>query len=251
MSEYSIHELAKLSGVSSRTLRHYDNLGLLKPLKKNQAGYRVYGTKEVDKLQQILLHKASGLPLKVILQIFSDTSFDVIKALQDQRQILIQQKKQFTMIINTIDQTIKSLKGDRAMSDSQKFIGLKKQLISTNDQKYGEEVKRRWGTDAWQQSNQHFAKLTQRQFDSAAKIDTEFKETLKIAYDVGDPGSQPAQAAVKLHEQWLRIFWPSYTTEAHKGLAQMYVDDIRFHKNFNNDKKQVEFFRDAVNRKIS
>ena len=79
--EYSIQSLSKMAGVSTRTLRYYDEIGILKPARIASSGYRVYSEKEVDLLQQILFYKELGIELKVIKQILSYPSFDILKAL--------------------------------------------------------------------------------------------------------------------------------------------------------------------------
>ena len=80
--EYSIHALAELAGVSARTLRYYDQIGLLKPKGATEAGYRLYGQEEVDLLQQILFYRALGVPLKEIARIVQADDFDRLRALE-------------------------------------------------------------------------------------------------------------------------------------------------------------------------
>jgi hypothetical protein len=132
------------------------------------------------------------------------------------------------------------------MNTAQKFTGLKDKLIADNDAKYGEEVKARWGEDTWKKSNQKFKDMTQEQFDKAATLDTEFHTALKEAFATGKPDSELAQKAVDLHRQWLMIYWPTYSKEAHVGLAQTYVNDERFLHYFGDNLELAQFFADAV-----
>lgn len=81
--EYGIRELSEIAGVSARTLRYYDEIGLLKPLYVNEAGYRFYGKEELDMLQQILFYRERGLELKMIKQILYQKDFDIANALKD------------------------------------------------------------------------------------------------------------------------------------------------------------------------
>jgi DNA-binding transcriptional MerR regulator len=92
--EYSIKSLAKLAGISTRTLRYYDEIGLLKPLRTNSSGYRIYGDKEVDILQQILFYKELELPLEQIKEIITSKDFDTKKALYNHKENIL--KKQET-----------------------------------------------------------------------------------------------------------------------------------------------------------
>lgn len=132
------------------------------------------------------------------------------------------------------------------MSDDQKFASLKQQLIAENDHQYGNEVKERWGEETWKESNKKFADMSPEQFELMNRLDREFKAAMQVAFTIGNPESPEALKAVDLHRQWLSIFWPTYSKEAHLGLAQMYIDDERFHHYFDNRIEVAEFFRDAV-----
>lgn len=246
MAEYTIHKLALLSGVSSRTLRHYDEIGLLHPLRKNESGYRIYGEKEADILQQILLHKTCGMDLKTIRKILHAPDFKIVSALKAQKEILLKQQQKTQEIIQTIEKTIATHTGGDPMNTAQKFTGLKDKLIAENDAKYGEEVKARWGEDTYIKSNQKFKDMTQEQFDHAAKLDTDFHTVLSEAFETGNPASETAQKAVELHKQWLMIYWPTYSKEAHIGITQMYLTDERFLHYFGNNHELAQFLADAV-----
>lgn len=246
MNYYTIQELAKLSGVSSRTLRHYDAIGLLKPVRKNESGYRLYGSAEVDRLQQILLYKACGFELRKISQLINSPNFDIEQALKTQLQLIADQQQNLDKIKQTINKTIKVVRGTTKMTDDQKFIGLKKKMIEDNDAKYGEEVKRRWGEQAWQESNKKLTSLTAQDLDQIQVLDKEFKQKLALAYESGDPTGKLAQQAVELHRQWLKYYWTDYSKEAHLGLAEVYCQDERFAHYFDGRMELAEFLREAV-----
>lgn len=246
MKKYTVDELAKISGVTTRTLRHYHQIGLLLPEGKNSSGVRIYTVHHLDKLQQILLHKSCGFDLKTIKIILSDPKFDVLKALKNQKKIIIAERKRQRELLNTIKITIKNYLGEKNMTDSQKFKGLKEKMIADNYKKYGTEVKSRWGADAWKKSNQLLRNMTQEQFENAQNIEKDFKKTLNEAFSTHNPAGELAQKSVELHKQWLTAFWPQYSKDAHLGLATMYVEDVRFHHYFNDQKDLAEFFREAV-----
>ncbi|GAE88277.1 transcriptional activator tipA [Acetivibrio straminisolvens JCM 21531] len=90
--EYTVQKLASLAGVSARTLRYYDELGILKPARINSSGYRIYGQKEVDTLQQILFYRELGVSLDCIKDIITSPSFDPLTALKEHRERLLQKK---------------------------------------------------------------------------------------------------------------------------------------------------------------
>ena len=110
--EYSIKELSELAGVSARTLRYYDEIGLLKPLRVNEAGYRYYGEREVESLQQILFYRERGFELKTIQRIIYDEKFDMLNAMEEHLLALEKQKADTEALILTVKKTIQSIKGE-------------------------------------------------------------------------------------------------------------------------------------------
>lgn len=123
--EYTIKNLARISGVSTRTLRYYDQIGLLCPARIAANDYRIYGQKEVDLLQQILFYRELGVSLKEIHQILNDPDFDKARALESHLSALLLRKKQIERLIDNVTKTIGSLKGECVMSDNEKFEGFK------------------------------------------------------------------------------------------------------------------------------
>ena len=137
-----INEVAKVSGVSSRTLHYYDKIGLLKPTKLEN-GYRGYTENDLDKLQQILFYKFLGFKLSKIAEILNNKS-NHLEILEEQRQLILKEKSRYEQILNTIENTIKSHKGEGNMSIEGKFSGFKLEDVKKYEQsakeKYGEEV---------------------------------------------------------------------------------------------------------------
>ena len=109
--EYSITALAKLAGVTPRTLRWYDETGLLKPLRTTTAGYRIYGPLEVERLQDILFYRELGFELSDIRSILDDPAFDRQAALQGHLAALKQQRERLDGLIQTVQKTISTLQG--------------------------------------------------------------------------------------------------------------------------------------------
>ncbi|MFE8700615.1 MerR family transcriptional regulator [Cytobacillus sp. FJAT-54145] len=245
--EYTVQKLAKLAGVSARTLRYYDEIGLLKPARINSSGYRVYGEAEVDRLQQILFYRELGVSLDSIQKIITEPSFDRVNALQEHRKELLQKREQLNLLIENVEKTIASSEGRITMSDQEKFEGFKQKLIEDNEQKYGKEIREKYGNEKVDQSNAKMKNMSKEQFDKATELANKIHERLAEAFVTGDPGSSLAQEAADLHRQWISQYWTEYSKEAHAGLAQMYVDDERFTAYY--DKEQpgtAEFLRDAI-----
>ncbi|WP_066305449.1 MerR family transcriptional regulator [Bacillus sp. FJAT-29814] len=245
--EYTVQKLASLAGVSARTLRYYDEMGILKPARINSSGYRIYGQQEVDRLQQILFYRELGLSLDHIKTIVTDPLFDGNKALKEHRQQLLVKRKQLDQLIANVEKTIAATEGRMNMSNKEKFEGFKKKLIEDNENKYGKEVREKYGDEKVDQSNAKLMNMTQEQYEEVTTLTERVTQTLAEAFKTGDPAGELAQKAADLHKKWLTYYWKEYSKEAHAGLAQMYVDDERFTAYY--DKEQpgtAEFLRDAI-----
>ena len=245
--EYTVKKLGQMAGVSTRTLRYYDQVGLLSPARINSSGYRIYGKAEIDRLQQILFYRELGMSLEQIKAIISAPKFDGARALVEHRDNLLAKRAQLDLLIVNVDKSIAQKEGRIKMSDKEKFEGFKKKLIEDNEAKYGGEVRAKYGDEAVNKSNQKLKGMTQGQHDKATQLANEVTETLAAAFKTQDPAGELAQKAADLHRQWLCFYWDSYSKEAHAGLARMYVEDERFTAYY--DEKQpgtAKFLRDAV-----
>src|SRR4051812_36038146 len=114
--EYTVQKFARLAGVSPRTLRYYDEIGILKPARINSSGYRIYGEPEVDRLQQILFFKELGVSLQSIKDIVTDPSFHQGKALQEHHEKLLDKRKQLDLLIANVEKTIALTEGRMTMT---------------------------------------------------------------------------------------------------------------------------------------
>ncbi|MFD2214380.1 MerR family transcriptional regulator [Metabacillus endolithicus] len=245
--EYTVKKLATLAGVSTRTLRYYDEIGILKPARINSSGYRIYGHDEVNKLQQIMFYRELGVDLDSIKQILSSPSFDQTAALEEHLENLLSKRAQLNVLIENVTKTIATKEGRITMSDNEKFEGFKDQLIEENEQKYGEEIRSKYGNATVDKSNNKLKNMSQYQYSQAEQLGADILNILNEAFKTGDPGSELAQKTADLHRQWLSLYWDHYTKEAHAGLAQMYVEDERFSAYYDKENKgTAEFLRDAI-----
>lgn len=245
--EYTVQKLAHLAGISTRTLRYYDEIGLLKPARTNSSGYRIYGSTEVDQLQQILFYRELGVNLDSIKEIMTSPTFDGSQALRDHREKLLEKRTQLDALINNVDKSIKQTERKISMTDKEKFEGFKQKLVDDNEKKYGKEIREKYGDDAVNNSNAKVKGMTNEQYEEIQKLEQQLFINLKTAMDTGDPAGELGQKAADLHKQWLCFYWDQYSKEAHAGLAEMYVADERFTAYY--DKVQLgatEFLRDAI-----
>lgn len=244
---YTISQLAALSGMTTRALRHYDKLGLLKPSRIKANGYRIYGAEEVDRLQHILLYRELGLPLKEIKGLLSAGAFDARATLESHLSALKARKVQLDALIANVEKTIQSQKGEISMTDQEKFEGLKAKMVQENEQRYGQEARAKYGDEAIDQANAKLAGMSQAQFARGEALTAQLNDTLKAAVLEGNPAGELAQKACALHKAWLLQYWPSYSKEAHMAIAQTYVDDPRFTAYYDKiSPGTAQFLRDAL-----
>lgn len=226
--EYTIKKLAQLAGVSTRTLRYYDEIDILKPCRISSSGYRIYGEHEVDILQQIMFYRSLDMKLEDIKEVLSQPDFDIEKALLNHLHVLIDKRNEIDKLISTVEKTLLYKKGDIDMKNQEKFECFKKDTIDKNESKYGKEIRQKYGNDAIDKSNKKFMNMNKDQYDEMNKIEEEMIESLKKVVHSGDLSSKYADDVYNKHKQWLNFSWSSYSKEAHKGVAKMYVMDDRF-----------------------
>jgi len=235
-----VKEVAGLVGISVRTLHHYDEIGLLKPEKITESGYRLYSDRNLEMLQQILFFRELGFPLKKIKEIVSSPSFNRVEALELHRRMLQDKRRQLEQMIITIDRTIQHARGEIEMTNEQKFEGFD---FSSNP--YEQEARERWGDEAVEKSNARLGKMTkQEQEELAGSMNAIYAKLAALRND--SPESEQSQAAIK---EWFILLnqMGSYSLEAFKGLGQMYVDDVRFTKNIDKFGEGLALFmRDAM-----
>lgn len=246
--EYGIHELSRLAGVSARTLRYYDQIGLLRPKSASAAGYRIYGQAEVDLLQQILFYRALGVKLGEIARIVQADDFDRLAALRGHLTALRARQAETAALIETVEKTIDSLEGGAEMNDTEKFEAFKRRIVAENEAVYGAEVRARYGDAAADASNAKVLGLSERDYERFETLKDEVQAALEAAVRAGeDPAGSAGERIVKLHKTWLGYTWKTYSVEAHRALAEGYVQDARFTAYYDrNVPGCAAFLRDAV-----
>lgn len=245
--EYTIQKLGRLAGISTRTLRYYDEIDLLKPARINSSGYRIYGEKEVDLLQQIMFYRALDVSLDKIKDFVNAPTFDGQEALKSHLNQLLAKRTQIDELIANVKKTLASTEGSKPMKDHEKFEGLKKKLIEDNEKAYGKEIRQKYGDEAIAKSNKKVMNMSLETYEKASALAGQIKLTLKKAFEIGDPHSALAQEAVALHKEWLLCYWDQYTPAYHVGLSEMYVADDRFRAYYDEVAPGVsEFLRDAI-----
>lgn len=250
--EYGIRELSRLAGVSTRTLRYYDQIGLLKPARVTEAGYRYYGEGEVAALQQILFYRERGFDLKTVRKILQDKNFDRLQAMEEHLQALEAQRAETEALIATVKKTIQYMKGECSMQDEEKFAALKEKTIRRNEAQYGPEARQKYGDAQVDAANGKLMGLTQEQFARWQALEEEILQRLEDGVRAGIcTDSEAAREIAQLHRQWLMTAVPKYSPQVHRGIAAMYLADERFTQYYDrNTQGCAQLLHDAVQRWI-
>ena len=229
---YSINKLAKLAGISTRTLRYYDKKGLLKARRDPENNYRYYEENEVDQLQKILFLKLFDLPLEQIKKVMQTSPETQYQVLRNQRSKLVAQQQYLGDLIRNLDKTLATMKGEAQMTDTEKFATLKKEMINKNEKQYGAEIREKYGDAQIDLSNEKFSSLSADELAHFKKLSAEILTELKDFDNTAGVKQDAAKHLFDLHKEFLLTIWPKgqYSSEAHKNLAQMYVCDPRFSK---------------------
>ena len=248
--EYSIQALSRLSGVTTRTLRWYDRIGLLKPSRVADSGYRYYGPAEVDRLQDILYYRALGVELARIRECLDDPAFDRLTVLRDHLTKLSAERQRLDGIIQSLTETISAEERNESMSDEAKFAAFKRRAVEENEETYGKEARARYGDESVDSANQAVLNLTPEQCREWKELEGEIFRRLEAAVQAGtSPDSAEGREIVELHRRWLTLSTGSYAPERHKGIAELYVADERFAAYYDkNIPGCARFLRDAVAR---
>ena len=227
---YTVKDLARLTGLTPRTLRYYDAIGLLCPRRGRDNDYRLYGPEEVDRLQQILLYRDMGLPLEEIKNLLDAPGFDRTSALREHLERLRERRRAVDALIRTVQNTLSDIEGGSTMTDEKKFEGMKQRVIAENEAAYGGELREKYGDAAVEAHAARLRGMSQQEWEETQRDEERYKAALRRAVGTGDPAGEDAREAVRLHAAWLAHYWPegAVTPKAHAGMAEMYVQDQRF-----------------------
>ncbi len=238
---FTVKQLSKLAGITPRTLHHYDEIGLLKPSRVGDNGYRYYGEDAVLRLQQILFYRELDIPLDDIKKIMGRRDYDVMGALQSHKEALSKQAARINRLIQTVDNTINHLKGNKTMSDEKLFEGFSEE----QQEKYAQEAEKMYDPETVRESNRKWKTYSATKKEAImAEGSAIYKDMISVMSK--GAGSTEAQAIVERWRKHMDYFWTP-NLEQLLGIANGYTDDPRFKANFDKmDPRLAEFMRDAV-----
>jgi DNA-binding transcriptional MerR regulator len=243
--DWSIQDIARLAGTTSRTLRHYDNIGLLAPSRVGSNGYRYYDQRALVRLQRILLLRDLGLGLPAIAEVLENEK-DAARALRGHHEWLRQEQQRLARQIASVETTIAAMEGGEKIMAEDMLDGF-------DHTQYREEVEQRWGTEAYANSDAWWRGLSKADKQAWMERQRQLARDWIAAAEGGiAPDGDEAQALAQRHFDWLRGIpgTPGAgangpTKEYFVGLGEMYVADPRFAANYGGQ-AGAEFVRDAM-----
>jgi DNA-binding transcriptional MerR regulator len=243
--DWSIQDIARLAGTTSRTLRHYDDIGLLAPSRIGGNGYRYYDRASLVRLQRILLLRDLGLGLPAIAEVLENQT-DAVPSLRNHLTWLREERNRLARQIASVESTIDAMEGGEQIMAEDMLDGF-------DHTQYKEEVEKRWGkqayarSDAWWRSKSPAEKLEWQRLQKQLAADWIAASTSGVS-----PESEEAQALAQRHFDWLASIPGTPGSDAGgppaaylTGLGDMYVADPRFGANYGGT-EGATFVRDAL-----
>jgi len=238
---FTVRQLARLAGITPRTLRYYDQIGLLKPSRVGDNGYRYYGEEAMVRLQQILLYREMGMPLDNIKTLMERPDFDVLGALESHREELRRRVAQMERLLVTVDRTLSHLKGQADMTNPQYFEGFSDEQQAA----YEQEAAQAYDPETVKAASRKWKGYTVAEKQRIMEEGNAVYADLVRAMPRG-AASPEAQAGVERWRRHIQYFWTP-DDEQLVGLANGYVEDLRFKANFDKIHPDLaSFLREAV-----
>lgn len=241
---YLIKEASKISGLTVRTLHHYDKIGLLSPTKAEN-GYRYYSDDDINRLQEILFYKYLGFPLKEIKHMLADSKSKRKENLIQQLEMLNQEKNKITKLIETLEKTIEEVNGGKKMTTEEKFQGFN----FKDNLKYRDEAIKKYGEDTILESERRQNGKEEILTEEFNNIFFSLAENMNNKIDVSDEKTQ--LLVEEIHKNINKYsFDCSYEVFEHIGKG--YVADERFKKNIDQFAEGLaEYVSEAIQLYIS
>lgn len=224
---WTIQDVTRTTGLTSRTLRHYDRIGLLQPSATGPNGYRQYDEAALTRLQRILVLRQLGVPLRTIAAVLAGDTDD-LEALRELRTRLREEAGRLDRQLRSIERTIEKKEGGENLMAEEMFDGF-------DHTEYRQEVEERWGAEAYRRGDEWWRTLGAEGQQAFQAEESAIRAGLAAARDAGlDPSSDEVQKWVQRHHQWVAAAWGGDTPadEAYLGLGEMYVADPRFAKHY-------------------
>lgn len=222
---WTVGEVARLAGITVRTLHHYDQIDLVKPSGHSAAGYRLYDEHDLERLQHVLFYRELGFGLEEIRDVMAAPDFERGAALREQRRLLEVEATRLQALLRAVEAAIAAHDAGISLTEAELF-----EVFGDFDpREYSQEVQQRWGhTDAYRESRQRSLRFTQDDWREVAKEGEEIARGFAQVMLSGEAVDGPAVAELVLaHRRHLGRFYDC-SPEMHRGLGDLYVSDARF-----------------------
>lgn len=223
----TVKQVSELAGVTARTLHHYDEIGLLAPSSRSEAGYRLYSYDDLVRLQEILVWRALGFSLAEIKALLDDRQYDRGSALRRQRELVELERERLAASARALDVALEDHEQGRPMKEATMFDGF-------DPSEYADEVRERWGhTGAYQESVARVAGYGETQWSEIRSESERIVRDFAALLGGGeDPRGERGRAVAERHRLHIsRWFYPC-SLGLHRGLGEMYVSDERFARGY-------------------
>jgi MerR family transcriptional regulator, thiopeptide resistance regulator len=227
---YSVSQIARLAGVSVRTLHHYDQIGLLSPAGRSGAGYRRYRDDDLRRLQQIMFYRELGFALSDITDLVSDPDAEPAEHLRRQRELLVGRLERTRRLIQAVDTAMEAEKMGISLTPQERL-----EVFGSDDpEQYAAEAEARWGeTEPYRQSRRRTRSHTKEDWLTIKAESDQITTAFAAAKAAGQaPGSAAAMDAAEQHRQHISRWFYDCPPDMHCGLGDMYVADERFAANY-------------------
>jgi len=223
---WSIVEVARLAGVTSRTLRHYDDLGLVPPDHVGSNGYRYYGRAQLHRLQEVLVLRELGLPLDAIGRVLDGTG-DRTAVLREHQSALATERDRLARLVRAVGRAIDEREGGEVVDPAELFDGFDPE----KQKQYEADLVERYGPGAQDRIDESWRRVGQMTKDQAARVQADLATRDEAYAELLDAAAPPDDARVQAvtadHYRWVCQFW-SPDAEAFAGLGDLYVDHPDF-----------------------
>jgi DNA-binding transcriptional MerR regulator len=245
MEGHTVRSLARLAGVSVRTLHHYDAIGLLRPGRRSAAGYRLYGEGDLLRLQQILFYRELDLPLSEIALILDDPGFDPAESLRGHRKALEAKLGRLHRLLRTLDETLAHFTGGPMLTDAELYQGFPPERIES----IRREARERYGEEKVADSERRAKAMGKERWAQVQGEAAAINRDLAALMAAGaEPGSAGTRAAVARHLAWIRNFWTP-DADSYRGLGRHYVEHPEFRAFYDKAAPGLaEYLRRAIDR---
>ncbi len=223
---HTVGEVARLAGVTVRTLHHYDRIGLVRPGSRTSAGYRAYDAHDLDRLQQVLLYRELGFPLEEVATLLDDPDADPAAHLRRQHRLLRERLERTQAMVAAVEKEMEARQMGISLTPEERF-----ELFGNGfSDEYQAEAEERWGdTEAWAQSQRRTSAYTKADWVRIKEETDDVEHRFAAALRDGVPAdSAAAMDLAEEHRQHISRWFYDCPPEMHAGLGRMYVEDERF-----------------------